>query len=407
MSQLASPQEAQRFVDKWQGVELSERAASHEHFIDLCNLVRQPTPAQADPTGQDYCFEKPVKVTLAASKGSKGEGGFVDVWKRGCFAWEYKRKDKYKNLDEAYRQLYQYRDALDNPPLSVVCDISTIEIRSHFAGYPTEKTVVKLEEIPSRLEVLRRVFTSPETFRPQKKTEEVTLDLAYDFSKLADRLIQRYPPSDLHLFQSVGDPVAHFLMKVMFCLFAEDIGLLPDQAFTKIIERSQRKPEEFVERVGKLFDAMRFGKEYGSDDIPYFNGGLFDDKPPIELTLADLNILYWVAVRNWAGVEPSIFGTLFERLLDPRKRAQIGAHYTSKQDILLVVEPVVIDRAVLAAYAATDPEGKWSEDWAQVWVDSGAGQVLPAEHPLAAERTRVDQLVLGSLLRLNRTRNRP
>jgi hypothetical protein len=130
MSQLASPQEAQRFVDKWQGVERSERAASQEHFIDLCNLVRQPTPAQADPTGEDYCFEKPVKVTLAASKGSKGEGGFVDVWKRGCFAWEYKRKDKYKNLDEAYRQLYQYRDALDNPPLSVVCDISTIETRA-------------------------------------------------------------------------------------------------------------------------------------------------------------------------------------------------------------------------------------------------------------------------------------
>jgi hypothetical protein len=70
--------------------------ASHEHFIDLCNLDRQPTPAQADPTGQDYCFEKPVKVTLAASKGSKGEGGVVDVWKRGCFSGEYKRKDKYK-----------------------------------------------------------------------------------------------------------------------------------------------------------------------------------------------------------------------------------------------------------------------------------------------------------------------
>src|SRR5439155_2027192 len=93
-------------------------------------------PAQADPTGSDLTFEKPVKVTAAASKGSKGDGtGFVDVWKRGHFAWEYKRKDKYKNLDEAYRQLYQYRDDLDNPPLSVVCDIRTIEIRPHFPGY--------------------------------------------------------------------------------------------------------------------------------------------------------------------------------------------------------------------------------------------------------------------------------
>ena len=342
MSVVASQEEAQRFVEKWERSDLSERAASHEHFIDLCRILGKPAPAEADPTGQDYCFEKPVKVVAAASKGSKGEGGFVDVWKRGFFAWEYKRKDKYKNLDEAYRQLYQYRDALDNPPLSVVCDIRTIEIRTHFSGYPTVKTIVKLEEIPGRLELLRRVFTNPESFRPEKKTEEVTLDLANEFGKLADRLIDRYPPGDLHLFQSVGDPVAHFLMKVMFCLFAEDIGLLPDRTFTKLVEKSQTNPDQFAERCGALFEKMRFGGEYGSDDIPYFNGGLFDEKPPIPLTSGDLTILRWVAERDWSGVEPSIFGTLFERLLDPRKRAQIGAHYTSKQDILLVVEPVVM-----------------------------------------------------------------
>ena len=142
MSVVASQEEAQRFVEKWSASDLSERAASHEHFIDLCRLVGQPAPAEADPTGEDYCFEKPVKVVAAASKGSKGEGGFVEVWKRGFFAWEYKRKDKYKNLDEAYRQLYQYRDALDNPPLSFVCDIRTIEIRTHFSGYPTTDTLV-------------------------------------------------------------------------------------------------------------------------------------------------------------------------------------------------------------------------------------------------------------------------
>jgi len=111
----------EQFVEKWRHTELSERAASHEHFIDLCHLLNQPTPAAVDPTGSDYTFEKPVQVTAAASKGSKGEHGFVDVWKRGHFAWEYKRKDKYKSLDEAYRQLYQYRDALDNPPSAVDC----------------------------------------------------------------------------------------------------------------------------------------------------------------------------------------------------------------------------------------------------------------------------------------------
>src|SRR5215210_5126805 len=103
---------ANAFVEKWSRAKLTERAASHEHFIDLCRLLDQPTPASADATGEDYCFEKHVKVVGAASKGSKGEHGFVDVWKRGSFAWEYKQKDKYKDLDEAYRQLYRYRDDL-------------------------------------------------------------------------------------------------------------------------------------------------------------------------------------------------------------------------------------------------------------------------------------------------------
>jgi hypothetical protein len=157
MAKTNSETQAQRFVEKWSSAELSERAASQEHFIDLCRLIGQPTPAEADSTGDDYTFEKSVKVVGIASKGSKGEFGFVDVWKRGCFGWEYKRKDKYKSLEEAYRQLYQYRDALENPPLSVVCDIRTTEIRTHFTGYPPETITIRLEEIPGKLEVFKRV----------------------------------------------------------------------------------------------------------------------------------------------------------------------------------------------------------------------------------------------------------
>jgi len=78
---------AEEFVEKWSRAQLSERAASHEHFIDLCHLRQQPTPAQADATGEDYCFETHVKVVGSPSKGSEGDYGFVDVWKRGYFTW--------------------------------------------------------------------------------------------------------------------------------------------------------------------------------------------------------------------------------------------------------------------------------------------------------------------------------
>ncbi len=120
------------FVAKWSPVELSERAASQEHFIDLCRMLGQPTPAERDATGAEYTFEKGVAVSGAASAGSQGEYGFADVWWRGKFAWEYKRRGKYRDLAEAYRQLCQYREALENPPLLIVSDIERTENTHQF-----------------------------------------------------------------------------------------------------------------------------------------------------------------------------------------------------------------------------------------------------------------------------------
>lgn len=368
------------FIQKWSKAQLSERAASQEHFIDLCHLLGQPTPAEADSTGEDYCFEKHVKVVGAASKGSKGDAGFVDVWKRGYFAWEYKRKDKHKSLDEAYRQVYQYRDALDNPPLTVVCDISTIEIRAHFNNYPTEKTVIKLEEIPGRVDLLRRVFTAPETFKPSKTREELTGDLAEVFGDLADKLLERADTVPATLFHGHGDPVAHFLMKVMFCLFAEDVGLLPDKLFTKLVNRCMLEPQNFQPFCAELFEKMKKGGWYGNDRVEWFNGGLFDEAPPHALGVTEMPLLTKAATRPWQAVEPSIFGTLFERILDPKKRAQIGAHYTSKADILLVIDPVIM----------TPLRRKWS---------ALQDQIAPDLEKIAAEKDRKKREVYSAPIR--------
>jgi hypothetical protein len=88
------------FVEKWKDTALPERGASQEHFLDLCAMLGQPSPATVDKTGAEYAFEKGVAVTGPASKGSKGESGFADVWWRGKFGWEYKRKDKHETLEE-------------------------------------------------------------------------------------------------------------------------------------------------------------------------------------------------------------------------------------------------------------------------------------------------------------------
>src|SRR5512141_135717 len=96
----------QAFVAKWRHVELKERSACQEHFIDLCHLVDHPTPVEADPTGTSFTFEAGVDK-------QHGGHGWADVWKKGFFGWEY--KGKHANLDKAYDQLLQYRSDLQNP----------------------------------------------------------------------------------------------------------------------------------------------------------------------------------------------------------------------------------------------------------------------------------------------------
>jgi hypothetical protein len=89
---------------------------------------------------------------------------------------------------------------------------------------------------------------------------------------------------------------------------------------------------------------------------------------------------------------------------EPRLKKRTLTNLYNERPTWLKIAHEQLDRAVLAAYAAIDPAGEWSEDWAQVWTATGAGQPLPAEHPLAARRAEVDQKVLANLLRLNHAR---
>lgn len=135
---------------------------------------------------------------------------------------------------------------------------------------------------------------------------------------------------------------AHFLNKLLFCLFAEDVGLLPSGLFGRVVERTRREPERFAQYAGDLFRAMSGGGDFLLEDIPDFDGGLFADADTLPLEPGELGILDEAARLDWGSVEPAIFGTLFERSLDPAQRSRLGAHYTSREDILAVVEPVLM-----------------------------------------------------------------
>ncbi|MCD4749964.1 MAG: hypothetical protein K8R59_11370, partial [Thermoanaerobaculales bacterium] len=125
------------FVAKWRRATLSERSASQQHFLDLCELFDHAKPAAADPTGESFTFER------GAPK-HDGGGGWADVWKKGYFGWEYKRR--HKDLDVAYGQLLKYREALENPPLLVVCDMDRFVIHTNFTNTPTQVYEITLED---------------------------------------------------------------------------------------------------------------------------------------------------------------------------------------------------------------------------------------------------------------------
>src|SRR5437773_6313764 len=158
------------FKKKWARYSGKETAAYQEHCNDVCALLGQPTPATADPTGSEsFCFQKRVvkdaelfaleeAASVREESEAERERGFADVWKKGCFAWEYKGKKK--NLDAAYQQLLRYRESLLNPPLLVVCDFDRYIVKTNFNGTVQEIHEFTNDQIDSHehLRILRALF---------------------------------------------------------------------------------------------------------------------------------------------------------------------------------------------------------------------------------------------------------
>lgn len=327
------------FIRKWKPVALTERASAQAHFLDLCRLLGHRDPIDADPRGERFAFEK------GASKTGGGDG-FADVWKQGFFAWEYKKKKR--DLGAALEQLTRYASALDNPPLHVVCDTVRFRIETRWTNTVTAKHEFELEELadPDKLALLRAVFHDPESLRPKQTRASLTREAADKFQTISDRLQHRNPDRET---------VAHFVNQLVFCFFANSVKLLPEGLLRRLIETSLKRPAKAQDYFDKLFAEMESGGEFDLTDIRHFNGGLFDGRRALHLEPDELGLLLALHSFRWDLIDPTIFGTLFERFLDPDKRAQIGAHYTDPAKIMQIVEPVVM-RPLRAEWAAAKAE---------------------------------------------------
>ena len=162
--------------------------------------------------------------------------------------------------------------------------------------------------------------------------------------------------------------------------------------FTRMLRHALPAPERFGELAGDLFEVMATGGRVGFETVAWFNGGLFDDGTVLSLEKSDIETVLAASDLDWSEIDPSILGTLFERGLDPGKRAQLGAHYTDRDKIMLLVEPVVV-RPLLV---------EWEAEKEAISVELERAAAAKSSAARTKRRNEAERRLRGFLERLRR-----
>ncbi|MCC6874244.1 MAG: class I SAM-dependent DNA methyltransferase [Sandaracinaceae bacterium] len=346
------------FKAKWLGSEASEKGNSQLFLTELTDLMGVPHPSAAknDPKADHYVFER--KVVLPHVQGESV--GWIDLYKQGCFVLESKqganeskggfaKRDtpSWENeMEKARGQALGYaKTLLDPPPFLIVCDVGHVfEIHAcfdgsaHWTAFPDPpKNRVFLKTLDEeKLALLRKIWTEPLSLDPSRHQAQVSRDVAEDLALLARSLEEAGHAPEI---------VARFLMRCIFTMFAEDIGLFPGRKklFQEYLERFWIKnPPSFAPGAQTFWSTMNTGGHLVTGDaILRFNGGLFADPTALPLDAFALEVMLRAAKHDWSQVEPAIFGTLLERALDPKERHRLGAHYTPRAYVERLVRPTI------------------------------------------------------------------
>ncbi len=373
----------ERFISRWQGQEGGQERANYQLFLsELCDIlgVERPDPAGATHENNDYVFERVVREPLNDGSTSARR---IDLYKRGCFVLEAKqsrlpggkkevarqqtdmfgaepqakrgRRTADRGWDvlmmNARQQAEGYARALPTehgwPPFILVCDVGhCIEVYADFSGqgknyaqFPDRQSFrIYLEDL--RLEEARerliRIWTEPLGLDPTRQSAKVTREIAERLAAVSKALeTAKYPPQD----------VAMFLMRCLFTMFAEDVGLLPDKSFRDLLQKCEADPKKFPHMVGQLWQAMNSGGfAYAIEaQVKRFNGEFFARHQVLPLAKEEIGELRQAASANWREVEPAIFGTLLEQALSDGERSQLGAHYTPRSYVERLVIATIIE----------------------------------------------------------------
>ncbi|MEX2581154.1 MAG: DNA methyltransferase [Verrucomicrobiales bacterium] len=383
----AAPAAVEAFIERWQASGGHERANYQLFLAELCDLLDVPRPDPAKPENAEnaYVFERSV---ARANPDGTSSTRYLDLYRSGCFVLETKQGATAKPaktaganadptllppapdpvvstghgrrgtagydkaMEKAFNQATGYiRDlpaSEGRPPFLVVCDVGHVfELYAEFTRsggryqrFPDPKNHrVHLDDLrdPETRALLRAIWTDPLSLDPSRRVARVTRDIAGRLAALARSLEE-----DGH------DPevAALFLQRCLFTMFAEDIGLLPENGFLDLLRKIEKTPAGFPVLVTGLWKDMATGTDFSAvlmKKVARFNGGLFENPAALPLSGEQIALLVHAAESDWTEVDPAIFGTLLERALDPRERHKLGAHYTPRSYVERLIEPTVME----------------------------------------------------------------
>lgn len=383
--------DASGFIAKWQGIKGGAERANYAQFInDFCQALGLPVPEVAE-SGQlgDYQFEGPVQ-----GGGAGGNTGAIDLYKKGHFILEAKQSKltaqqqqqaelfdvadnapaapsgaRYDRLmRDALAQAKRYAVNLPSshpwPPFLIVCDVGrAFELYFDYSGngrgygyFPDQHSyrfeIARFGDDDVQA-IFRAIWTDPASIDPRAKSAEVSRSIAKRLADVSQWLeqtqkVKTSEASDSERSLAIED-TALFLMRIIFCMFAEDVGLLPKKSFSNFLEEAVPDQRHFdtglAELWGKMGDANiqpRWSWVI-KDDVRYFNGGLFASAKTYGLSDADRGELLQAAKADWTKVEPAIFGTLLEQALTATERSKLGAHYTPRPYVERLVQATIMD----------------------------------------------------------------
>ncbi|MBP0617677.1 class I SAM-dependent DNA methyltransferase [Jiella mangrovi] len=390
------------FIERWTAREGGAERANYQMFLtELCDVleVPRPEPAGAERGFNDYVFERAVRPRESEETAAPKR---IDLYKKGCFILEAKqsrlpgqknaipgqlsmlgeepdqlgRRTAAKGWDvmmqNARRQAESYVFLLDAshpaPPFLITCDVgNALEIFADFTGtgraygqFPDRKGFrIYLEELrkPEIRQRLATIWTDPKSLDPARESARVTREIARRLAEVSKALEAGHPAED----------VAHFLMRCIFTMFAEDVDLIPKGKFTELLADCVESPGSFVplleELWAKMDEPVRDRRFYSAfrTHLRHFNGNLFKDARAFPLGREEIGELLAAAKAKWTEVDPAIFGTLLEQALEKTERKRLGAHYTPRAYVQRLVEVTVMEplredwrRALTRAQAAKE-----------------------------------------------------